>query len=70
MFSALLAHLNQGDEVICIEPFFDQYLASIIFNGGKPVYVPLHPPQGGGKQDGSDWKMDWDEFESVQEIKT
>ena len=26
------------------EPFFDQYLPSVTFNGGKPVYIPLHPP--------------------------
>lgn len=63
MFSALLAFLDQGDEVICIEPFFDQYLASIIFNGGKPVYVPLHPPEGDGRKSGADWKLDYDEFE-------
>lgn len=64
MFAALLAFLEQGDEVICIEPFFDQYLASIIFNGGKPVYVPLHPPQTTeGTTKGSDWKLDLEEFE-------
>lgn len=64
MFSALLAFLNPADEVICIEPFFDQYLASIIFNGGKPVYVPLHPPEGAsGRTSGADWKLDYDEFE-------
>lgn len=66
MFAALLAFLEQGDEVICIEPFFDQYLASIIFNGGKPVYVPLHPPQTTeGKTHGSDWKLDLVEFEKA-----
>lgn len=71
MFAALLAFLEQDDEVICIEPFFDQYLASIIFNGGKPVYVPLHPPQATeGKTKGSDWKLDLDEFEKAFTPKT
>ncbi|KAJ9117460.1 hypothetical protein QFC22_004310 [Naganishia vaughanmartiniae] len=71
MFAALLAFLEQGDEVICIEPFFDQYLASIIFNGGKPVYVPLHPPQTTeGKTHGSDWKLDLVEFEKAFTEKT
>jgi kynurenine aminotransferase len=70
MYAALLAFLNKGDEVICIEPFFDQYLASIIFNGGKPVYVPLHPPEAPEdgsfvKRTGADWKLDLKEFESV-----
>ena len=68
MYAALLAFLNKGDEVICIEPFFDQYLASIIFNGGKPVYVPLHPPEAPEdgsfvKRTGADWKLDLKEFE-------
>jgi kynurenine aminotransferase len=71
MFAALLAFLEQDDEVICIEPFFDQYLASIIFNGGKPVYVPLHPPQATeGKTKGSDWKLDLEEFEKAFTPKT
>lgn len=71
MFAALLAFLEQDDEVICIEPFFDQYLASIIFNGGKPVYVPLHPPQTTeGKTHGSDWKLDLVEFEKAFTDKT
>ena len=30
MFSVLRGYLNPGDEVICIEPFFDQYTASIV----------------------------------------
>lgn len=70
MYAALLAFLNPGEEVICIEPFFDQYLASIIFNGGKPVYVPLHPPEAPedgsfAKRTGADWKLDLKEFECV-----
>lgn len=71
MFAALLAFLEKDDEVICIEPFFDQYLASIIFNGGKPVYVPLHPPETTeGKTQGSDWKLDLEEFEKAFTSKT
>ncbi|CDZ96359.1 1-aminocyclopropane-1-carboxylate synthase, and related proteins [Phaffia rhodozyma] len=78
MYATLLAFLNQGDEVICIEPFFDQYTASIIFNGGKPVYVPLHPPKeqanaesGPGKvSQGSDWTVDFDELRAAITPKT
>lgn len=86
MYAALLAYLNPGDEVICIEPFFDQvrrvhvlpsltwsslsplrlqYTAQIVFNGGVPVYVPLHPPpagQTGAKPSGKDWVVDFDEL--------
>jgi aspartate/methionine/tyrosine aminotransferase len=68
MYATLLAFLNPGDEVICIEPFFDQYTASIVFNGGKPVYVPLHPPANlpeGQLPEGKDWTVDFDELRCV-----
>ena len=44
------------------EPFFDQYLASVTFNGGIPVYVPLHPPKNGGKHSEHEWSIDFDEL--------
>ena len=45
------------------EPFFDQYLPSVVFNGGKPVYVPLHPPKAiSSNTTGEDWKIDFDEL--------
>lgn len=57
------AFLNQGDEVIMFEPFFDQYLPSVVFNGGKPVYVPLHPPKTMGSDvTGEDWNIDFEEL--------
>lgn len=65
-YSILTAFLEQGDEVIMFEPFFDQYLASIIFNGGSPVYVPLHPQTAGkAKPTGHDWLIDFDELRFV-----
>ena len=33
--------INPGDEVVCIEPFFDAYKAQIVMAGGVPRYVPL-----------------------------
>lgn len=57
------AFLEQGDEVIMFEPFFDQYLPSVTFNGGKPVYVPLHPPSHSVKKATSNnWTIDFDEL--------
>lgn len=47
------------------EPFFDQYLPSVTFNGGVPVYVPLHPPTGAGKQSSHEWSIDFDELRYV-----
>ncbi|KAG5219914.1 pyridoxal phosphate-dependent transferase [Salix suchowensis] len=58
-YSVFTAFLEQGDEVIMFEPFFDQYLPSVTFNGGKPVYVPLHPPAHDiSKPTSDDWTID------------
>jgi len=58
-YSVFTAFLEDGDEVIMFEPFFDQYLPSVTFNGGKPVYVPLHPPSNAsGKFSSDEWKID------------
>ena len=64
-YSVLTAFLNPGDEVIMFEPFFDQYLPSVVFNGGKPVYVPLHPDQTKPKPTSDDWKIDFEELRWV-----
>ncbi|KAF5387992.1 hypothetical protein D9615_000310 [Tricholomella constricta] len=62
-YSVFTAFLEQGDEVIMFEPFFDQYLPSVTFNGGKPVYVPLHPPRNGqGRDSSNDWTIDFNEL--------
>ncbi|KAF8828176.1 hypothetical protein HHX47_DHR4000610 [Lentinula edodes] len=58
-YSVFTAFLEQGDEVIMFEPFFDQYLASVTFNGGVPIYVPLHSPaNASGKFSSDEWKID------------
>ncbi|KAK7049629.1 arylformamidase [Paramarasmius palmivorus] len=57
------AFLEPGDEVIMFEPFFDQYLPSVVFNSGKPVYVPLHPPKNStSKSTSDDWTIDVEEL--------
>jgi kynurenine aminotransferase len=41
------------------EPYFDQYLPSVTFNDGTPVYVPLHPPPPSkSKPTSNDWTID------------
>ena len=62
-YSVFTAFLEHGDEVIMFEPFFDQYLPSVTFNGGKPVYVPLHPPDDSlEKPTSDDWTIDFKEL--------
>jgi kynurenine aminotransferase len=71
MHAALTAFLEPGDEVILIEPYFDQYYASIRFQGANTVFVPLHPPSKDNKHPtGQDWKIDIDEFRAAFSPKT
>ena len=58
--------IELSDEVIIFEPFFDQYLPSVAFQGGKCVYVPLHPstePAPGVAIGKRTWTIDFDELE-------
>ncbi|KAJ7667902.1 1-aminocyclopropane-1-carboxylate synthase 1 [Mycena polygramma] len=65
-YSVFVAFLEMGDEVIMFEPFFDQYLPSVTFNGGKPVYVPLHPPSKDSKKPTSnEWTIDLEELRNA-----
>ncbi|KAJ1596674.1 hypothetical protein NDA14_003879 [Ustilago hordei] len=67
IYSVMGAFINDGDGVVCIEPFFDQYNAEILFHGGVPLYVPLLPPSNtsSSKIDASNWTLDMDDLESV-----
>ncbi|KAG6331150.1 hypothetical protein ID866_7938 [Astraeus odoratus] len=69
-YSVFTAFLDHGDEVIMFEPFFDQYLPSVIFNGGKPVYVPLHPNLDSASPSSGDWTIDFDELRHAINPKT
>ncbi|KAF9055070.1 PLP-dependent transferase [Hymenopellis radicata] len=66
-YSVFTAFLEEGDEVIMFEPFFDQYLPSVTFNGGVPVYVPLHPPTSSStpKSTSNDWTLNLDELRAA-----
>ena len=40
-FAAFMSALNDGDEVIVLEPFYPQHNSKIMFAGGKVVTVPM-----------------------------
>jgi len=61
-YSVFVAFLERGDQVIMFEPFFDQYLPSVTFNGGVPVYVPLHPKTSKKIMSSNDWTIDLKEL--------
>lgn len=50
----------------------DQYISSITFHGGKPVYVPFRPPKEASHQNVSsaDWKLDIEELRAACTEKT
>ena len=43
--AVILGVINQGDEVIVIEPFYDSYLACLSMAGAIPKIVTLHSPE-------------------------
>jgi N-succinyldiaminopimelate aminotransferase len=61
VFAAIMGTVNQGDEVILLEPYFDTYLPAIEWAGGTPVYVPMYPPE---------WRFDADELRKAFSEKT
>jgi len=67
MLSAFMAFLEDGDEAIVFEPFFDQYISNIEMPGGKVVYVPMHPPSDSATttSSASGWKINIDELKKA-----
>lgn len=52
MIAALFAVIDPGDEVIVIEPFYENYGPDIILCGAAPKYIRLRPP---------DFSLDYEE---------
>jgi len=44
MMSAMLAVINPGDEVVVLEPFYENYGPDAILTGATPRFVKLRPP--------------------------
>jgi methionine transaminase len=56
IFSAILALVNPGDEVILFDPSYDSYAPAVILAGGKPIHIPLQPPR---------FRIDWQHVKEV-----
>jgi len=46
MMAALMAVVNDGDEVIVFEPFYENYGPDAALSGARLRFVPLHPDRG------------------------
>jgi methionine aminotransferase len=60
LYTSLKSILNQGDEVIVIQPSYYTYGPSIFLNGGIPVYYDLD----------NDFSVNWEKLQSCISEKT
>lgn len=60
LFTAIMALVNSGDEVIILDPGYDSYAPTVTLAGGKPVHVPLN----------SEYLPDWDVIRSATNENT
>ncbi len=44
LYAAITATVHSGDEVIIFEPFYDAYPPVVRYAGGRPIFIPLQPP--------------------------
>jgi aspartate/methionine/tyrosine aminotransferase len=56
--ATMLAVCNNGDEVVVLEPFYENYGPDSIISGAKPRFVSLRPPQ----TPGGEWTFDEQEL--------
>jgi methionine transaminase len=61
LFTAIMAIVREGDEVIVLEPCYDSYVPAIELAGGRPVFFELKF---------SDYKVDWNELKKLVNYKT
>lgn len=66
MIAAMIATVDEGEEVIVFEPFYENYAPDVILSDAKPRHVPLYAPQ----NEGDEWTFDPDELRAAFNEKT
>lgn len=61
MAATFMALINPGDEVIILEPFYENYGPDAVLAGARPVFVPLVAP---------DWHLDLDRLSAAISPRT
>ena len=63
MIAAMMATVDEGEEVIVFEPFYENYAPDAILSDAKPRHVPLYRSENG-------WTFDREELRSAFNEKT
>ncbi|MFN5181402.1 MAG: methionine aminotransferase [Bacteroidota bacterium] len=61
IYTTISAFVNEGDEVVIIEPAYDCYAPAVELNGGKPVFIQLNQ---------ENFSVDWNAVKKVIGRKT
>lgn len=81
LYNTITSLVEEGDEVVYIEPFYDCYLPQAIFAGAKVIGVPMIPPKVRNFKEleitpetlstlKDDWQLDFEKLKSVINEKT
>jgi methionine aminotransferase len=45
IFSAIIALVHPGEDVILFDPSYDSYAPAVLLAGGRPIHIPMQPPR-------------------------